>query len=47
MGLVERPDLPLGLTEWKKVEKAYLDRTAKEKEHMCPICFEDLHLQEE
>ena len=47
MGLANRPELPLGLTEWKVIEKTYLDRTEKEKENQCPICMEDLHMQEQ
>ena len=46
MGLVDRPELPLGLDEWKKIEATYLTRTKNEKEHTCPICFEDLALDE-
>ena len=42
MGLVERPDLPLGLSDWKSIEASYLARTEHEKEHTCPICMEDL-----
>lgn len=47
MGLVDRPDLPLGLDEWKNIEATYLTRTKNEKEHSCPICFEDLALDEQ
>jgi len=44
---MDRPELPMGLTEWKAIEKKFLDRTAKERENTCPICFEDLHMQEQ
>lgn len=47
LGLMDRPELPMGLTEWKAIEKRFLDRTAKERENTCPICFEDLHMQEQ
>ena len=33
MGLASRPELPLGLVEWKVIEKTYLDRTNKEREN--------------
>ena len=46
MGLTSRPELPLGLAEWRVIERTYLDRTEKEKENQCPICMEDLHMQE-
>ena len=42
LGLIDRPELPLGLDEWKEIEGAYLTRTKHEKENCCPICLEDL-----
>ena len=47
MGIVDRPELPLGLTQWHEIENTYLLRTQKEKDNSCPICFEDLNLSQE
>ena len=45
LGLMQRPEQPKGLEEWHQVEHKYLERTKAENEHLCPICFEDLHIQ--
>ena len=47
LGLIDRPELPLSLTEWKQIEQRYLVRTKQEKENTCPICFEDLGMGEQ
>ena len=44
LGLKDRPELPLGLTQWHEIENQYLKRTEKEKENNCPICFEELNI---
>ena len=47
LGLVDRPDLPLGLSEWKEIEAVYLNRSKDEKENICPICLEDLQMTDQ
>ena len=42
LGIMPRPELPLGLNDWQEIENKYLNRTEFEREHSCPICFEDL-----
>ena len=33
LGIMPRPDLPLGLNDWQEIENKYLNRTEFEREH--------------